>query len=267
MLSTLRNLQVVILCGGQGTRIRAVAEDRPKPMVEIGGRPILWHIMKYYDTFGVRKFILALGHQGGKIVDYFANYRLRNYDFTMNTRDSSARLFHDGDGDHGVEDWEITLVHTGEETMTGGRIKRVAPYLHGNTFLATYGDGLSDVDVGKLVEFHLAHRRTATLTGVHQPTTFGVVDADESGLVQSFREKPSLSGYVNGGFFVFQRELLDEIAGDQTVLEEEPLRSLIRKNQLSMYRHDGFWQCMDHYKDFTTLNGMWAGGKAKWKVW
>ncbi len=267
MSNTLRNLQVVILCGGQGTRIRAVAEDKPKPMVEIGGRPILWHIMKYYGSFGVRKFILALGYQGGKIVDYFANYRLRNYDFTMNTRDSSARLFHDESEQGGVEDWEITLVHTGEETMTGGRIKRVAPYLHGDTFLATYGDGLSNVDLGKLLEFHLAQGRTATLTGVHQPTTFGVVDSAEDGLVRSFREKPSLSGYINGGFFAFQRALLDEIAGDQTVLEEDPFRALIVKGQLSMFRHDGFWHCMDHYKDYTTLNAMWASGKAKWKVW
>jgi glucose-1-phosphate cytidylyltransferase len=266
MSHTLRNLQVVILCGGQGTRIRSVAEDKPKPMVEIGGRPILWHIMKYYSTFGIRKFVLALGHQGGKIVDYFANYRLRNYDFTMNTRDASARLFHDED-QHDVEDWEITLVHTGEDTMTGGRIKRAAAYLHGNTFLATYGDGLSNIDVARLVDFHLTHGRAATLTGVHQPTTFGVVDAEEGGLVKSFREKPSLSGYVNGGFFVFQRSLVDEIAGDSTVLEEEPLRSLIQKGQLAMYRHDGFWQCMDHYKDYTTLNAMWAAGSAKWKVW
>lgn len=267
MSNTLRNLQVVILCGGQGTRIRAVAEDKPKPMVEIGGRPILWHIMKYYASFGVRKFILALGHQGGKIVDYFANYRLRNHDFTMNTRDSAARLFHHDSEQDTVEDWEITLVHTGEETMTGGRLKRVAPHVHGNTFLATYGDGLSNVDLGKLLEFHAEKGRAATLTGVHQPTTFGVVDSDDGGLVRSFREKPSLSGYINGGFFVFERALFDEIEGDHTVLEEEPFRALIRKEQLSLYRHDGFWQCMDHYKDYTTLNALWSSGKALWKVW
>jgi glucose-1-phosphate cytidylyltransferase len=267
MSNTLRNLQLVILCGGQGTRIRAVAEDKPKPMVEIGGKPILWHIMKYYHAFGVRKFILALGHQGGKIVDFFANYQLRHHNFTMNTGDSAARLFHHDVESDGVEDWEITFAHTGEETMTGGRIKRIAQHLHGNTFLATYGDGLSNVDLRKLLEFHQATGRVATLTGVHQPTTFGVVDSDEGGLVRSFREKPSLNGYINGGFFVFNQAIIDEIAGDETVLEQDPFRALIQKQQLSIFHHDGFWQCMDHYKDYTTLNKMWSSGKASWKVW
>lgn len=266
MTVALRDLQVVILCGGQGTRIRAVAEDRPKPMIEVGNRPILWHIMKYYHCFGVRRFVLALGHQGDKIVDYFANYRLRHHDFTMNTRDSSARLFHDGE-DSGIEDWEVSMVHTGEETMTGGRIKRVARYIQGDTFFATYGDGLSTVNLRELFEFHRAHGRTATLTGVHQPTTFGIVEAGDDGVVQSFREKPTLSGYINGGFFVFNRRIMDEIAGDETVLEEEPLRALIQKRELVRYRHDGFWHCMDHYKDYTTLNKMWAKNAAPWKIW
>lgn len=267
MESTLRDMQLVILCGGQGTRIRAVAEDRPKPMVEIGGRPILWHIMKYYASFGVRRFVLALGHQGDRIVDYFANYQLRHHDFTMNTRDSSARLFHRHDGEHEVEDWEITMVHTGDATMTGGRIKRLARHLGSGTFLATYGDGLSTVNLGKLLEFHRANKRIATLTGVHLPTTFGIVDADESGLIRSFREKPTLAGYVNGGYFVFERALLDEIDGDETVLEEKPFRSLIHRKELSVFRHDGFWHCMDHYKDYTTLNRIWDKGDAPWKVW
>jgi glucose-1-phosphate cytidylyltransferase len=263
----LRDMQLVILCGGPGTRIRAVAEDRPKPMVEIGGRPILWHIMKYYYGFGVRRFVLALGHQGDKIVDYFANYQLRHDDFTMNTRDSAARLFHRVDHGSEIEDWEITMAHTGDETQTGGRIRRALSHVRGETFFATYGDGLSNVDLRKLLEFHRAHGRVATLTGVHQPTTFGIVDADEGGVVKTFREKPTLSGYINGGYFVFQRKILEEIAGDQTVLEEQPFRSLIARSQLSMYRHDGFWQCMDHYKDYTTLNRMWAAGTAPWKNW
>jgi glucose-1-phosphate cytidylyltransferase len=260
-------MQVVILCGGQGTRIRAVAEDRPKPMVEVGGRPILWHIMKYYYSFGVRRFVLALGHQGDKIVDYFANYQLRHRDFTMHTRDSSARLFHRGDEGVDVEDWEIVIAHTGEETMTGGRIKRVASYIHGNTFFATYGDGLSNVDLRKLLEFHHTHGRAATLTGVHLPTTFGIVDADDNGIVRSFREKPTMQGYVNGGFFVFNRSVFSEIDGDDTVLEDKPFRSLILKSDLALYRHDGFWHCMDHYKDYSTLNRMWANGNAPWKLW
>lgn len=266
MKKSIRDMQVVILCGGQGTRIRAVAEDRPKPMVEVGDKPILWHIMKYYHCFGVRRFVLALGYQGGKIVDYFANYRLRHHDFTMNTRDSSARLFHEGDTFE-IEDWEVTMVHTGEETMTGGRIKRLARYIHGDSFFATYGDGLSTVDLGQLLAFHQAHGRTATLTGVHQPTTFGIVEANESGLIQSFREKPTLNGYINGGYFVFNRGIFDEIEGDETVLEENPFRALIQKGELSMFRHDGFWHCMDHYKDYSSLNKMWAKENAPWKIW
>jgi glucose-1-phosphate cytidylyltransferase len=263
--AALRDMQVVILCGGQGTRIRAVAEDRPKPMIDIGDRPILWHIMKHYAGFGVRRFVLALGHQGEKIVDYFDSYRLRHHDFTMHTR-GGARVFHDS-GDASVEDWEITLVHTGNDTMTGGRIKRLAKHLSGETFFATYGDGLSSVDLGQLLAFHRSHGRVATLTGVHQPTTFGIVDADASGRVASFREKPVLTGYINGGFFVFERKILDVIEGDATVLEEAPFRKLIADGQLCMFRHDGFWHCMDHYKDYTTLNTMWARGNAPWKSW
>ena len=159
------------------------------------------------------------------------------------------------------------MAHTGEDTMTGGRIKRALSHVRGDSFFATYGDGLSNVDLHLLLEFHRAHGRTATLTGVHQPTTFGIVDANETGHVQSFREKPTLSGYINGGYFVFQKKVFEEIDGDATVLEEKPFRSLIQKSQLSMYRHDGFWQCMDHYKDYATLNKMWAAGNAPWKNW
>ncbi len=272
MEPSLRDMQVVILCGGQGTRIRAVAEDRPKPMVEVGGKPILWHIMKYYHCFGLRRFVLALGHQGDRIVDYFANYQLRHRDFTMNTRDSAARLFHAGSdaADGGIEDWEIIMAHTGEQTMTGGRIKRIAQYItgNGNNFLASYGDGLSNVNLHQLLEFHRKHGRTATLTGVHQPTTFGIVESDDSsGLVHSFREKPTLNGYINGGFFVFNRAIFEEIEGDDTVLEDAPFRSLIQTKNLGVFRHDGFWQCMDHFKDYTTLNRMWDRGSAPWKVW
>ncbi|HTM45310.1 MAG TPA: glucose-1-phosphate cytidylyltransferase [Polyangiaceae bacterium] len=263
---SIRDMQVVILCGGQGTRIRAVAEDRPKPMIAVGREPILWHIMKYYHAFGVRRFVLALGHQGEKIVDYVANYRLLHHDFTMNTRDSSARLFHEHEGVP-IEDWEVTLVHTGEDTMTGGRIKRIARHLQGEVFFATYGDGLSTVNLNKLLEFHQNHGRTATLTGVHLPTTFGIVEASEEGVVGSFREKPTMNGYINGGFFVFNRAILNEIAGDETILEEDPFRALISKNQLCMFRHDGFWHCMDHYKDYASLNKLWSNGDAPWKIW
>jgi glucose-1-phosphate cytidylyltransferase len=186
----------------------------------------------------------------------------------MNTRDSSARLFHHhGESGSGVEDWEITMAHTGEETMTGGRIKRVAQHIHGPTFFATYGDGLSTVNLRKLYEYHRSQGRTATLTGVHQPTTFGIVDADDGGLIRAFREKPTLNGYINGGYFVFNRAIFDEIDGNETVLEEKPFRNLIQRSELAIYRHDGFWQCMDHYKDYVTLNKMWAKGDAPWRTW
>lgn len=267
MQTNIKDMQAIILCGGQGTRIRAVAEDRPKPMVEIGGKPILWHIMKIYASFGVRKFVLALGHQGHTIVDFFANYQLRNRDLTLNTRDSSARLFHSSKSENDIEDWEITLVHTGEDTMTGGRIKRLEPHLHGDTFFATYGDGLSTVNLNQLLEFHLAHGKTATMTGVHLPTTFGVVESTPEGVISKFREKPTMEGYINGGYFVFHRNLIDEIDGDSTILEDVPFRRLVDKDQLRMFQFDGFWQCMDHYKDYTTLNEMWAKGKASWKIW
>lgn len=267
MQNNIQDMQAVILCGGQGTRIRAVAEDKPKPMVDVGGKPILWHIMKYYASFGVRRFVLALGYQGSAIVDYFANYQLRHRDLTINTRDSSARLFHPGAEETSVEDWEITMVHTGVDTMTGGRIRRLAPHLHGERFFATYGDGLADVDLHALLQFHEKHGKVASLTGVHLPTTFGIVDAEESGMLRSFREKPSMDGYINGGFFVFERDLLDEIEGDDTVLEGVPFRRLVEKQQLCMYRHDQFWHCMDHYKDYTELNKLWTSGAAPWKRW
>jgi glucose-1-phosphate cytidylyltransferase len=267
MVTNIQDMQVVILCGGQGTRIRAVAEDRPKPMVEVGEKPILWHIMKIYASYGVRRFVLALGHQGQVIVDFFANYQLRNRNLTLNTRDSSARLFHPDSEGSDIEDWEITMVHTGVNTMTGGRIKRVAPYLHGDTFFATYGDGVSTVDIRALLEFHRSHGRTATMTGVHLPTTFGVVESLPDGSIKKFREKPTMDGYINGGFFVLNRDILDEIDGDSTILEDKPFHQLVEKEQLRMFRFDGFWHAMDHYKDYTTLNDMWAKGNAPWKVW
>lgn len=266
MSSSLAHVQCVILCGGQGTRLRDVSGSRPKPMVEVGDRPILWHIMSYYASFGVRRFVLALGHQGEQIADYFANYRLRHRDLTMSTRDSSPRVFHGGDHNE-IEDWEITLAHTGEETMTGGRIKRIQPYIQGDLFFATYGDGVSDVDILGLYQFHQRHRKVATLTGVHQPTTFGVVETDDLGTIRTFREKPTLSGYINGGFFVFDRTISDEISGDETVLEEDPFRALIAREELAMFRHDGFWHCMDHHKDHATLNALWSSGRAPWRRW
>jgi glucose-1-phosphate cytidylyltransferase len=261
----MKDMQVVILCGGQGTRIRAVAEDKPKPMVDVGGKPILWHIMKTYSAFGVRRFVLALGHQGEKIIDYFSQYQRHSCDHTLYLNGASDTKFYNTSTD--VEDWEITMVHTGADTMTGGRIKRVLPYIDQELFFATYGDGVSDVDINQLYEFHKNNQVLATLTGVHLPTTFGIVDANEEGRIMSFREKPTLDGYINGGFFVFNKEIESFIEGDSTILEEKPFRSLIRQQQLAMFRHNGFWQCMDHYKDYTTLNKMWSSKNAPWHIW
>jgi glucose-1-phosphate cytidylyltransferase len=262
--------QVVILCGGQGTRIRAVAEDRPKPLVEIGGKPILWHIMKYYSSFGIRRFVLALGHQGEKIIDFFDNYHHRNRDFTFSVSGKKERVFAESEyngNDKDVDDWEISMVHTGLDTMTGGRVKRVADYIDSDTFFCTYGDGLSDVNLNELMTLHTEHNATVTMTGVHLPTTFGIVEASPEGKVTSFREKPSLPGFINGGFFVMNKEIINHIEGDQTILENEPLIDLIHQDKVAMLQHEGFWHCMDHYKDYTTLNQMWDSGNSPWKIW
>jgi len=266
----LSKYQAVILCGGQGTRIRAVAEDRPKPMVEVGGRPILWHIMKTYSHYGIKRFVLCLGHQGEKIVEYFENYHAYNHDFTMHIGTPAARTSHADlvrGVDSDVDDWEITFAHTGADTMTGGRIKRIKRYIDQDHFFATYGDGVSDVDIRKVFERHVAAKNTATMVGVHLPTTFGIVEAEDSGRITSFREKPVLPGYINGGFFCFTPAIFDEIDNDATVLENKPFRNLVESGKIGMFQHGGFWHAMDHYKDYTTLNDLWKQGQAPWKVW
>jgi glucose-1-phosphate cytidylyltransferase len=268
MKEDLSKYKAVILCGGQGTRIRAVAEDRPKPMVEIGGRPILWHIMKIYSSFGVRKFVLALGHQGEKIVEYFENYHSGNCDFTMKVGRPQTRKFHLQDGsDSDVDDWEITFAHTGVETMTGGRVRRIQPYIQEDHFFCTYGDGVSDVDIPRVFREHINRREVATMVGVHLPTTFGLVEATEDGRIERFREKPVLPGYINGGFFCFTPEIFRHIEGDSTVLEDKPFHELVAKGRIGMVPHKGFWHAMDHYKDYAALNDMWRRQDAPWKVW
>jgi glucose-1-phosphate cytidylyltransferase len=264
----LSDYKAVILCGGQGTRIRSVSEFMPKPLLDIGGKPILWHIMKIYSHYGIRKFILCLGYRGEMIIDYFENYHSRNHDFTMKISDRD-RTFHADESadDRDVDDWEITFALTGENTMTGGRIKRIRKHIGEDLFFCTYGDGVSNVDLTALHKFHCDNGGVATLTGVHLPTTFGIVDADKAGYITSFREKPTLQGLINGGFFVFNRTIFDYIDGDDTVLEGVPMVQLVRTRSLLMYRHDGFWQCMDTFKDYTTLNTMWEKKKAPWKIW
>ena len=270
-MEDLSKYKVVILCGGQGTRIRGVAENKPKPLIGIGGKPILWHIMKIYSAYGLKKFVLALGHQGEKIVDYFENYHARNHDFTMKISDRENKKFHYDDSkkaDSDVNDWEITFAFTGVDTMTGGRVKRIEKYIEEDIFFCTYGDGVSDINLQQLHDFHRSHGRIGTLTGVNLPTTFGIVEAEKDNVISSFREKPVMEGSINGGFFIFNSDkIFDYIDGDMSVLEKKPFKGLVRDKQLLMHRHNGFWHCMDHFKDYQTLNEMWANNNAPWKIW
>ncbi|MBK9128245.1 MAG: glucose-1-phosphate cytidylyltransferase [Phycisphaerales bacterium] len=257
-------MKVVILCGGLGTRLREETEFRPKPMVEIGQRPILWHIMKLYAHHGLREFVLCLGYRGNVIKEYILNYEAMNSDCTLRLGDRKSAVYHDAHAEH---DFTVTLADTGEDTMTGGRIRRVERYVDGNTFMVTYGDGLADVDLGALLSFHRAHGRLATLTAVRAQSRFGVVDVDPDGRVARFREKPMLDDWVHVGFFVFQRGVFDYLTGDDCVLEREPLERLAAAGQLMAFRHEGFFQAMDTYREYKALSDLWATGRAPWKVW
>ena len=254
-------IPVVILAGGMGTRIREETAVRPKPMVEIGARPILWHIMKIYDHYGYRRFAIPVGYKGHLIKEYFLGYRDRYADFTVDLQDGVVTRHADAS-----EPWTVTVVETGAATMTGGRIKRLAPFLDGR-FLVTYGDGVANVDLKELVRFHEGHGRLATVTAVRPPARFGAMDLEED-RVMAFSEKlQSATGWINGGFFVFERAVLDYIDGDETSLEAEPLERLAAEGELIAYRHPGFWEPMDTQRDLDNLNRQWASGKAPWKVW
>ena len=259
-------MKVVILCGGQGTRLREETEVRPKPMVEIGGRPILWHIMKLYAHYGLNEFVLCLGHKGYIIKDFFLNYETRMRDFTVHLGDRAPVEFHNG---HPEENWNVTLAETGETAMTGARVRRVRRYVDRNTFCLTYGDGLGDVDIAELLRFHRSHGKLGTVTGVRPPGRFGELRVDE-GRVASFAEKPQVTeGFINGGFFVFEREFIDRYLddSDDLVLEREPLQRLASDGELMVYRHDGFWQPMDTYREWKLLEDYWNAGRAPWKIW
>ena len=256
-------MKAVILAGGLGTRISEESQLRPKPMIEIGGRPILWHIMKIYAHHGVTEFVVCLGYRGYMIKEYFANQVLHNSDVTIDTRNNKI-TYHSGP----MDPWIVTLADTGEQTLTGGRLKRVRTFLDGSApFCMTYGDGLSDVDIASLIDFHAKHRRLATLTAVVPTGRFGAVELD--GLaVKGFREKPPGDNtLVNGGFFVLQPAVLDRIAGDMTSWEGEPLEQLARDGELMAYRHTGFWQPMDTLRDKNALEDLWRSGAAPWKIW
>ena len=254
--------KVVILCGGQGTRMREETEYRPKPMVEVGGRPLLWHIMKIYASAGLNDFVCCLGYRGSMIKQYFLEYRNLAADVSVNLRSGDVR-YHSSES----EDWNVTLVDTGDDAMTGARVKRVAHHLSGDLFLCTYGDGLADVDVAAVIDFHRSHGRLATLTGVHPPSRFGELVHDRA-RVDRFAEKPAGSTLVSGGFFVFDRRVLDRLELDPTcVLERAPLEGLARDGELMVYRHEGFWQCADTVRDVELLRALWDSGRAPWRVW
>jgi glucose-1-phosphate cytidylyltransferase len=261
-------MKVVILCGGQGTRIRDVSENQmPKPMVPIGNRPILWHIMKLYATHGYQDFVLCLGHLGWSIKEFFLNYDSMINDFTIELgRDARDAI----EMPHSESGWRITLADTGEATETGGRVKKASKYLDGDEFHLTYGDGVSDINIAELVKFHRSHGKLATITGVRPSGRFGELGLD-GGRIVSFKEKPiGTGGFINGGFMVLQREFIERyLRGDEATLnlEREPFQKAAAEGQMMMYAHDGFWQCMDTYRDWKLLNDLWKGGNAPWKQW
>lgn len=256
-------MKVAILAGGMGTRLREETEYRPKPMVEIGGRPILWHIMKTYSCFGFTDFIICLGYKGSVIRDYFLNYQLRNCDFTIALGSGKVDIYNG----HSEDCWNVTLAETGEKTMTGGRLKRIARYLGGRTFMTTYGDGVANIDITRLLAFHQSHGKLATVTAVRPSSRYGELSIAD-GMVQLFREKPQIQhGWINGGFFVFEPEVVDLIEGEDDTLEAGLLMKLSHQHQLAVYQHEGFWQCMDTYREMELLNVLWAEGMAPWKIW
>ncbi|MEW6249153.1 MAG: glucose-1-phosphate cytidylyltransferase [Planctomycetota bacterium] len=258
-------MKVVILCGGLGTRLREETEFRPKPLVEIGQRPVLWHIMKLYAHYGYRDFVLCLGYRGNMIKDYFLNYEAFTNDFTICLgQTQKAITYHDV---HQEQDFSVTLADTGPDTMTGGRVRRIARYIEDDTFLLSYGDGVADLDVGRLVAFHRGHGKVATLTTVRPQSRYGVLDVDPAGRVRKFAEKPRLDQWANIGYFVLNRRIFDYLGGDDCVLEQAPLERLAAQGQLMAYRHEGFFFAMDTYRDYKAINDMWSAGQRPWVVW
>jgi glucose-1-phosphate cytidylyltransferase len=260
-------MKVVILCGGLGARLREETEFRPKPMVNIGSRPILWHIMKIYAHYGYSEFILALGYKGEIIRDYFYHYEIMNNDITMELGKHEVFQMHDC---HNEVGWKITLAETGERTLKGGRIKRIEKYVTEDTFMLTYGDGIADIDINELLRFHFAHGKIATLTGISPAAQFGELKT-EGDRVKSFREKPlnmQNRGLISGGFFVLNRKIFDYLTEDEACdFEFGVLENLAQNGELIVYRHKGFWACMDTLRDMEKLNRLWDEGKAKWKIW
>lgn len=263
--NTTERPDVVILCGGLGTRLREETEFKPKPMVEVGSKPILWHIMKHYHQAGSANFVLCLGYKGDVIRDYFLNYRRHHSDFAIDFGSGNIETLSNGFD----EDWRVVLAETGKDTLTGARIRRALRYVRGNTFFATYGDGLSDVDLDALLAHHRQSGKLATVTAVHPSSRYGEL-AIADGMVKTFSEKPqTTNGWINGGFLVFEKEAFDRVnIEDESVsLEQGVLEYLAADNQLAVYQHPGFWQCMDTYREMQLLNEMWADGRAPWRTW
>ena len=256
------SIKVVILAGGFGTRLSEETDLKPKPMVEIGGRPILWHIMKIYSYYGFNDFIICLGYKGYMIKEYFANYFLHQSDVTIDIKNNKIEVH-----DCKAEPWKITLVDTGLNTMTGGRIKKIEKYIN-KTFMLTYGDGLSDIDINKLLDYHRSMKKLVTVTAVQPSGRFGAIELREDGVVNSFMEKPKGDGgWINGGFFVLEPEIFKYISGDDSIWEREPLENLTRDGKVCGYRYKGFWKCMDTLRDKIELEKLWNSEKAPWKVW
>lgn len=260
-------MKVVILCGGKGTRLREETEFRPKPMVPIGGQPILWHIMKFYANYGHKEFIICLGYKGECIKEYFRNYLWNTSDVTLYLGKNDALQFHDKNDE---KDWSVTLAETGEHTMTSGRVKRVQRYIpRGEPFLLTYGDGVSNIDINASIAAHHASGKVCTLTAVHPAGRFGSLRIEDDNTIHMFNEKPqSEEAYVNGGYMVCNHQMFDYLSDDpEVMLERKPIDDLVRDGQLNAFRHEDFWQPMDTYQEMQHLNEIWAQGKAPWKIW
>jgi glucose-1-phosphate cytidylyltransferase len=256
-------MKAVLLAGGLGTRMREETEFRPKPMVEIGGRPVLWHIMKMLSQQGIQDFVVCAGYKSDQVKEYFLNYIQANSDFTISLGSSNQIEFHDS---HGEATWKVTVADTGTLTNTGGRLKAVERFIGSDAFLCTYGDGLADVDLTALRDFHSGHGKMATVTASRPSSRFGLVETDERGMVRQFREKPILDEWVSIGFFIFEPQIFS-ILGENSVLEEEPLNSLADSGELGAYKHEGFWQPMDTFRESKILNDLWDSGGAPWKNW
>ena len=256
-------MKIVILCGGLGTRLREETEFRPKPMVPVGGKPILWHIMKNFSSFSLNNFVVCAGYRGEVIRQYFRDFETMNSDFTVRLGSKPEIKSH---GKLEESGWTVTVADTGQDTMTGGRLFKVKDYVGDETFICTYGDGLADVDISELLKFHKSHGKIATVTTVRPISRFGVLDLKEDGTVERFREKPQADGWINAGFFVFEPAIFNYLNQD-SVLETTPLSTLAAEGQLVAFKHEGFWQPMDTFRELTILNEMWDTNSAPWKVW